>query len=298
MLARFDRDVLSYNPQYCIIQGGTNDLYWAMAESMGDQEALNMKLDVMKANIMEMVKRCWDNNIIPIVGNLIPRTGATGIYKTALYDFNAWIISWCTGQAAEGRNIFYVDLFNAGKEAVPPTPIEDPTNPGAMNPIYDGDALFDEFGNIIKQGRGIHLNKEGYRIWAEAIPLSIFKTYDSGLRMYKDLHCTDEDNYDDSDKQNPFYTISIDNVRRSKTKTVVRYVKNIGKTQVLFAMYASDEYNMSIEFVGSDGEKGAYANGLLAPNMIAKVTMEINLDNKDSKASFNLHLAAREYNQN
>ena len=298
MLSRFDRDVLANNPQYCIIQGGTNDLYWAMAESMGDQEALNMKLDVMKANIMEMVKRCWDNNIIPIVGNLIPRTGATGIYKTALYDFNAWIISWCTGQAAEGRNIFYVDLFNAGKEAVPPTPIEDPTNPGAMNPIYDGDALFDEFGNIIKQGRGIHLNKEGYRIWAEAIPLSIFKTYDSGLRMYKDLHCTDEDNYDDSDKQNPFYTISIDNVRRSKTKTVVRYVKNIGKTQVLFAMYASDEYNMSIEFVGSDGEKGAYANGLLAPNMIAKVTMEINLDNKDSKASFNLHLAAREYNQN
>lgn len=105
----------------------------AMAESMGDQEALNMKLDVMKANIMEMVKRCWDNNIIPIVGNLIPRTGATGIYKTALYDFNRWIISWCTEQASLGRNIFYVDLFNAGKDAVPPTPIEDPTNPGAIN---------------------------------------------------------------------------------------------------------------------------------------------------------------------
>lgn len=268
-----------------------------MAESMGDQEALDMKLQVMKDNIMEMVKRCWDNNIIPIVGNLIPRTGATGIYKTALYDFNRWIISWCTQKAGEGYNIFYVDLFNAGKEAVPPTPIEDPTNPGAMNPIYDGDALFDEFGNIIKQGRGIHLNKEGYRIWAEAIPLSIFKTYDSGLRMYKDIHCTDEDAYDDSDKQNPFYTINVDNVRRSKTKTIVRYVKNIGKTQVLFAMYASDEYNMTIEFIGSNGEKGAYANGLLAPNMVAKVTMEINLDNKDSKATFNLHLAAREYNQ-
>ena len=269
-----------------------------MAESMGDQEALNMKLDVMKANIMEMVKRCWDNNIIPIVGNLIPRTGATGIYKTALYDFNRWIISWCTEQASLGRNIFYVDLFNAGKDAVPPTPIEDPTNPGAMNPIYDGDALFDEFGNIIKQGRGIHLNKEGYRIWAEAIPLSIFKTYDSGLRMYKDLQCTDEDIYDDSDKQNPFYTMKVDNVRRSKTKTMVRYVKNIGKTQVLFAIYASNEYNVKVEFVGSNGEKGAYANGLLAPGMIARIIMDIDLDNKDSKASFDLHLASREYNQN
>ena len=28
MLARFDRDVLANSPQYCIIQGGTNDLYW------------------------------------------------------------------------------------------------------------------------------------------------------------------------------------------------------------------------------------------------------------------------------
>ena len=161
-----------------------------------------------------------------------------------------------------------------------------------------GDALFDEFGNIIKQGRGIHLNKEGYRIWAEAIPLSIFKTYDSGLRMYKDLQCTDEDIYDDSDKQNPFYTMKVDNVRRGKTKTMVRYVKNIGKTQVLFAIYASNEYNVKVEFVGSNGKKGAYANGLLAPGMIARVIMDIDLDNKDSKASFDLHLAAREYNQN
>ena len=98
------------------------------------------------------------------------------------------------------------------------------------------DALFDEFGNIIKQGRGIHLNKEGYRIWAEAIPLSIFKTYDSGLSMYKDLQCTDEDIYDDSDKQNPFYTMKVDNVRRGKTKTMVRYVKNIGKTLFIIAI--------------------------------------------------------------
>lgn len=28
MLARFNKDVLPYNAQYCIIQGGTNDLYW------------------------------------------------------------------------------------------------------------------------------------------------------------------------------------------------------------------------------------------------------------------------------
>lgn len=70
---------------------------------MGDQDALDRKLQVMKENSMEIVKRCWDARIIPIVGTLIPRTGATGIYKTALYDFNKWVISYCTEQAALGK---------------------------------------------------------------------------------------------------------------------------------------------------------------------------------------------------
>ena len=264
---------------------------------MGDQDALDRKLQVMKENSMEIVKRCWDAGIIPIVGTLIPRTGATGIYKTALYDFNKWVISYCTEQAALGKDIFYVDFFNAGKDLVPAEPLEDTNNPGALNPELDGDRIVDEFGNIVKEGRGIHCNARGYWVMASAVPLSIFKTYDSGLRMYKDVQCTVEDEYDDSDKQNPFYTLKVDNVRRSKTKTVVRYVKNIGKTQVLFAIYGSDFYNMKLEFIGANDEKGEYANGLLAPNMVAKITMEINIENKDSKASFNLHLASREYKQ-
>ena len=132
-LARFDKDVLRYQPQYCIFQCGTNDLYWAMAESLNNQEALDMKMQVVRDNTMEVAKRCWDNGIIPIIGTLIPRTGATGIYKTALYEHNEWIINWCNEQSANGRDIFYVDFFNAGKDVVPPTPLEDPNNPGAIN---------------------------------------------------------------------------------------------------------------------------------------------------------------------
>lgn len=296
-LARFERDVLRYKPQYCLFQCGTNDLYWAMAESLNNQEALDLKMAVVRDNTMEVVKRCWDNGIIPIIGTLIPRTGATGIYKTALFDHNKWIINWCNEQSAAGRDIFYVDFFNAGKDVTPPTPLEDPTNPGAMNPIYDGDRLYDDYGNLIKEGRGIHLNPEGYKIMASAVPLSIFQTYDTGLKMYRNVECTYEDSYDDSDKLNPFYQVEIDNIRRNKTKTVVRYVKNIGRTQVIFAMYATDEYNTTIEFIGADGERGQFVNGLLAPGMVAKVTMEFDVLNKDSKATVNLHLASREYSQ-
>ena len=269
----------------------------AMAESLNNQEALDLKMAVVRDNTMEVVKRCWDNGIIPIIGTLIPRTGATGIYKTALFDHNKWIINWCNEQSAAGRDIFYVDFFNAGKDVTPPTPLEDPTNPGAMNPIYDGDRLYDDYGNLIKEGRGIHLNPEGYKIMASAVPLSIFQTYDTGLKMYRNVECTYEDSYDDSDKLNPFYQVEIDNIRRNKTKTVVRYVKNIGRTQVIFAMYATDEYNTTIEFIGADGERGQFVNGLLAPGMVAKVTMEFDVLNKDSKATVNLHLASREYSQ-
>ena len=157
--------------------------------------------------------------------------------------------------------------------------------------------MYDEFGNLEKEGRGIHLNPEGYAIMASAVPLAIFQTYDTGLKMYQDAQCTIEDPFDDSDALNKFYTLEIENTRRNKTKTVVRYIKNIGRTQVLFAMYTTDPYNCTIEFIGTDGSTGQFANGLLAPNMIARVVMNIDVGNESSTASFNMHLASREYSQ-
>ena len=141
------------------------------------------------------------------------------------------------------------------------------------------------------------MNPEGYAIMASAVPLAIFQTYDTGLKMYQDARCTIEDPFDDSDALNKFYTLEIENTRRNKTKTVVRYIKNIGRTQVLFAMYATDMYNMSLEFVGSDGSTGQFANGLLAPDMVVRVVMNVDIGTQDYKATCNMHLASREYLQ-
>ena len=291
ILARFDKDVLGYNAKYCLIQGGTNDLYWAMAEANGDVNYLNQKLSVMKNNLIQMSRKCWDNDIIPIIGTLIPRTGATGIYKDALYEYNQWIIDYCLGN----ENIYYVDFFNAGKEKMPPTPLEDPTNPGAMNPIYDGDALYDEYGNLIKQGRGIHPNWEGYRIMGEAIPLTIFKTGDTGLKLYLDKNCTIEETYNDEDKVNPFYEVDISGIRRARTKKLIRYVKNVGTGQNMFVAYSYDNYNARVNFIDEKtGERKTYANGLLNAEGVAKIEMLFNVDDKDSTARVNLYLASRE----
>ena len=291
ILARFDKDVLGYNASYCIIQGGTNDLYWAMAEANGDKSYLDAKVEQMKNNIIQMVRKCWDNGITPIIGTLIPRTGATGIYKDALYEYNQWIIDYCLGN----DNIFYIDFFNAGKEKIPPTPLEDPANPGALNPIYDGDAIYDEFGNLIKQGRGIHPNWEGYRIMGECIPLNIFKTGETGLKLYLDADCTIEEEYNDDDKVNPFYRIDIDGVRRKVTKKIVRYVKNVGNNQNLFVAYSYDNYNIDVKFLDANGRRMDYANGLLPASAVARIEMVFDVYDKDSKASVNLYLASREF---
>ena len=290
MVARFDKDVLETYPQYCIIQGGTNDLYWAMAESSGDQVALDRKLEVMKSNIIQMVQKCIANNIIPIVGTLIPRTGATGIYQKALFDFNDWIIQYCN----ELETAYYVDFFNAGKNNIPPTPLEDPTNRGALNPIYDGDAIYDEYGNLIKQGRGIHPNIEGYKIMADSIPTSIFQAQDSGVKLYLDSACTREEEFDNSDKMNPFYTISIDGLRRGKAKTFVRYVKNVGVGQVLYAMYYTGTHNINVRFVNEKGEYREFGNGSLPSGHSHAVYIEVTPLTHDSVSKIDLHLAGRE----
>lgn len=289
MLARFNKDVLGYNASYCIIQGGTNDLYWAMAEADGNQAALDMKVQVMKDNIREMVKRCWDNDIYPIVGTLIPRTGAVGIYKEALYNFNEWIIMFCS----TNENIDYIDFFNAGKEAYPPTPLEDPTNPGALNPIYDGDAIYDEFGNLIKQGRGIHPSVEGYKIMGECIPLSLFRTSEDGFKLYVDERCTVEEKFNDQDKLRPFYELSVDNIRRGNTKHIVRYLKNVGTSQALFAIFATNEHSVNVSFLDEKGNKMQYFNGLLVPGRSVAVKIEFNVLNDDSKSLVDLHIASR-----
>lgn len=294
MLARFNRDVLGTFCHYCIIQGGTNDIYWSMAENNGDQATLDRYMETMKSNMTEMIKRCWDNGIIPVIGTLIPRTGATGIYKTALYDYNKWIIEYCISNKDNGKDIYYIDFFNAGKEKFPPTPLEDPENEGALNPIYDGDAIYNEYGEVIKAGRGIHPSPEGYKIMGDCIPLNIFKTDTSGMKIYLDKECTIEEKIN-SNSSNISYNIEINNIRHGKTKTMVRYLKNIGNNQAIFAMNFANNYNVNMKFVDEENNIiSDYASGLLTPTNVAKIVMQFDIQNEDYKASVDLFLSSRE----
>jgi Lysophospholipase L1 and related esterases len=60
MLDRFPQDVLSLNPTYVIIMGGTNDAF------------CNLTVDEISRNVSKMVKQSFYHNIIPILALPIP----------------------------------------------------------------------------------------------------------------------------------------------------------------------------------------------------------------------------------
>jgi len=60
MKNRFEKDVLSFFPDHCCIQGGTND------------SLLGIALEDSKEDLITIINKCLDAGITPIVGTVIP----------------------------------------------------------------------------------------------------------------------------------------------------------------------------------------------------------------------------------
>ncbi|MDD4804553.1 MAG: GDSL-type esterase/lipase family protein, partial [Candidatus Pacebacteria bacterium] len=288
-LNRFDRDVVQRHPQYVIIQAGTNDIHWALAEAKDDQAYLDNKMEEAKINTIAMVNIAIDNNIIPIIGTLIPRTSAKGIYRQALWDFNDWIINYCNGR----EDVFYVDFYSAGKQNIPPTPLEEPNVPGNMNPLYDGDSRFDEYGNLIRRGQGVHPSVVGYKLMAEVIPLSLFKSLVSDVKIYLDENCTIEEEstvYADTTKE---YHMKFKNLNRGRIRTTSRFIKNIGNNPVLYSLYPTEETGLDIKFSTEDSKYNDYINGIISSSGVVKIDIQLDVPKFGEVPEIALNLATR-----
>ena len=116
--------------------------------------------------------------------------------------------------------------------------------------------------------------------------------------MYLDSDCTQEEKYDDTDALYQFQTITLEDLKLGRKKTIVRYLKNVGDSQILFAMYQQNGYN--IEYTFEDDEKGTkdYISGILLPAKSVKVTMNITPLMEDSKSTITLYIAGRQFSQN
>jgi lysophospholipase L1-like esterase len=291
MVNRFDRDILPLSPQYCIIQGGTNDITWAVTQNKGDKAYLDNSMEIAKQNILWMVQRCIDNNIVPIIGTLLPRTSISGIYKQALWDFNEWIKAYCNGH----EGLYYVDFYNAGKDNIPPTPLEESPVTGNMNPIYDGDSVFDEFGNLVRRGYGIHPNVQGYKLMAEAVPLGIFNALKTGIKVYIDEDCTVEENTDNSDIYHTQYNITFSNIDRGRTKIITRYIKNVGNMPMMYTLYNTSESGVDMTFSLDGVNYTEFVNGLLNNETVNTIYVKIVVPRTGVIPSVQSALSTRSY---
>lgn len=292
MVERFDRDVLSLDPKYCIVLGGTND--WYNDASTKPLEVGYTVMDNAINNIKEMVQKCWNNGIYPIVCTLTPRSDITEDGKILFEYFNDWVKTYTTEQSLLGKECAYIDMFNAGKNFDPPEPLEDPKNPFHLNPLYDGDNVFDENGVQLRSGLGVHMNVDGYRVMGYAIPLTLFKTSDSGLKLYRDTECSIEEYFNKTEASNQYYEITVNNVRRGTPKNIIKYLKNIGTVQTLYYVYITDAYNMEYYFIDDYGNKTQTLNGILNASRTKQVNLVIESDFEDYTSSFKIHIVSRD----
>jgi len=260
-----------------------------MAERKDDLAYLQAKMEQAKVNTISMIDLAIANNIIPIIGTLIPRTTAKGIYRQGLWDYNDWIIDYCNGRVG----VYYVDFYNAGKKNIPETPLEEPSVPGNLNPLYDGDSVFDAYGNLIRRGQGVHPSVVGYKLMAEAFPLAIFKSLSAGVKMYLDEACTIEEDSETLADLSVIYSMEFKNVNRGRTKQTIRYLKNVGSYPVVFSINPTKEDGLDIKFSKVGQGWGEQINGQLYPNGVMQINMEVIIPKFGVVPKVQLNLAVR-----
>lgn len=141
---------------------------------------------------------------------------------------------------------------------------------------------------------GVHPNINGYRIMGYAIPLNLFKTADTGFKVYTDSQCTREENYNDKEASNPYYEMSVKNIRRGTPKEIIRYVKNVGISPCLYYIYLEDVYNMNYYFIDENGNKTNVLYGLQNPNLIKKIKLVVESQFDDYISDFKLRIVTRD----
>ncbi|MBF0567854.1 MAG: hypothetical protein HQK95_03205 [Nitrospirae bacterium] len=102
MLRRYDKDVLSLNPDYVVILGGTNDLGWSV------------ELSAIMSNLYYMYKTALDAGIIPVAVSVPSLRGYDPLIAPRV-ELNSMI-----KEAAKGLNIPFADYFTASCE----TPVQ------------------------------------------------------------------------------------------------------------------------------------------------------------------------------
>lgn len=93
LLRRLNTDVIDLNPEFCILLGGTNDVYQGV------------DVELMKSNFTKLTEKLLEHNILPIVG--LPPPTQDGVFEKTLTKFRNWI-----KRHAKAHSLKVIDFYN------------------------------------------------------------------------------------------------------------------------------------------------------------------------------------------
>ena len=119
MLARLQTDIIDYNPGYCIVLGGTNDV-------------ASLDVETTKSNLLAIYKKL-SNNGIKVIGCTIPQRTDSATWKTKIIEINNYIRSL----SGVLKNFIVCDFYKAITSPANDTWFANNTTDG-IHPIVSG----------------------------------------------------------------------------------------------------------------------------------------------------------------
>lgn len=285
---RFEKEILSLHPDYTIIQCGTNDLSlfngataisgidssstmdeWIFTETPIVLEKNGMRTTYygLVPAVKAMIALALNNEVVPVVGNLLPRNGLNADMRKAFDAFNNWLKDY----VASLDGVYMVDFFNAQENGKYLR--EDPTDPTnyRMNDIYSSGSELNADGTIKKSGDGIHLNSNGYRIMGYCLNIDVlFDASVEGFSLYlkPDASIEPLEGQLDVTTNKFIYKIPFNLVQLNKEKIATRYLYNKGALNELCYIYPNSNDDLDIKLIQNGQEKGLIAETLAPGNFL------------------------------
>lgn len=128
ILSRFDADVLPYNPTHCIIMAGINDAY---------HSEKGVTLAQSKSNFVQLIQKCYDNGIVPIVGRITPTDASTYSVASTANPMVAQIRDYQTNYC-NTNGITMIDFYVQFKENISSNVITSLLESDGLHPNVDG----------------------------------------------------------------------------------------------------------------------------------------------------------------
>lgn len=116
MLRRLTVDVLDLKPEFCIVLGGTNDVYQGAA------------LSLMQSNFAKIISLLQEHHIKPLVG--LPPPLGDDVFEKELAKFRRWLKRFAKEEHFPAVD-FYTPFVDPEKKQAMPSCYEDGVHPSA-----------------------------------------------------------------------------------------------------------------------------------------------------------------------